>query len=59
MRSGISAPGALPPTSGLTSSSESWVYLEGHGDLVSRLIMGISRVVIWIIGFINLLTKSP
>ena len=34
-------------------------YLEGQGDLVSRLIMGIIRVTIWVIGVINLLTKSP
>ena len=35
------------------------VYLEGHGDLVSRLIMGITGVIIWLIGVIDLLTKSP
>ena len=29
------------------------------GDLVSGLIMGIIRVIIWLIGVINLLTKSP
>ena len=34
-------------------------YLEGHGDLVSGLIMGIIRVIIWLIGVSNLLTKSP
>ena len=34
-------------------------YLGGQGDLVSRLIMGISGVTIWVIGVINLLTKSP
>ena len=34
-------------------------YLEGQGDLVSGLIMGITRVTIWVIGVINLLTKSP
>ena len=34
-------------------------YLGGQGDLVSGLIMGITRVTIWIIGVINLLTKSP
>ena len=34
-------------------------YLEGQGDLVSRLIMGITRVTIWVIGVISLLTKSP
>ena len=35
------------------------LYLEGQGDLVSRLIMGINRVTIWVTGVINLLTKSP
>ena len=34
-------------------------YLEGQGDLVSGFIMGITRVTIWLIGVINLLTKSP
>ena len=34
-------------------------YLEGQGDLVSRLIMGITRVTLWVMGLINLLTKSP
>ena len=34
-------------------------YLEGHGDLVSRLVRGITGVTIWVIGGINLLTKSP
>ena len=34
-------------------------YLEGQGDLVSRLIMGIIKGTIWVIGVINLLTKSP
>ena len=34
-------------------------YLEGQGDLVSRLTIGITRVTIWFIGVINLLTKSP
>ena len=34
-------------------------YLEGHGDLVSRLMIRITRVTIWVIGVINLLTKSP
>ena len=34
-------------------------YLEGQGDLVSRLIKGIIGVTIWVIGVINLLTKSP
>ena len=35
------------------------LLLGGSGDLVSRLIMGIFRVTIWVIGIINLLTKSP
>ena len=34
-------------------------YLEGQGDLVSGLIMGISRVTTWVIGVIKLLSKSP
>ena len=34
-------------------------YLEGHGDLVSGLIMGINGLTIWVIGAINLVTKSP
>ena len=34
-------------------------YLEVQRDLVSRLIMGIIRVTIWVISVINLLTKSP
>ena len=34
-------------------------YLEGPGDLVSRLIRGITGVTIWVIGVINLLMKSP
>ena len=33
-------------------------YLEGHGDLVSRLIIRIIRVTIGVIGVINLLSKS-
>ena len=35
------------------------ILLDGHGDLVSRLIIGIIGVIIWLIGLINLLTKSP
>ena len=34
-------------------------YLEGQGDLVTGLIMGIIGVSIWVIGVITLLTKSP
>ena len=48
--------GALGKPDQLSSSTP---YLEGQGDLVSRLIMGITRVTMWVIGVINLLTKSP
>ena len=34
-------------------------YLEGHGDLVNGLILGITGVTIWLLGVINLPTKSP
>ena len=34
-------------------------YLEGQGDLVSRLIIPITHIVTLIIRIINLLTKSP
>ena len=34
-------------------------FLEGQGDLVSSLIIGIIRVAIWTRGVINLLTESP
>ena len=37
-------------------------YLEGQGDLATRLMMGMIGVTIWVtrvIGVINLLTKSP
>ena len=34
-------------------------YLEGQGDLVTRLIRGITGNTIWVIGVINLRTKSP
>ena len=36
-----------------------WVYLEGQGDLLTVLIMGVIRVAIWIPGVSNLLTESP
>ena len=53
MRSGIH----LKVTQALDDSQLQ--YLEGHGDLVNALIMGILGVVIWLIRVINLLTKSP
>ena len=34
-------------------------YLEGQGDFVRRLIVRITRVTIWVMGVINLLTQSP
>ena len=34
-------------------------YLEGHGDLVSGLMIGILGLTMRVIGVINLLTKSP
>ena len=33
--------------------------MEGRGDLVSGLILEITGVIIWLIGVINQLTKSP
>ena len=33
-------------------------YLEGHGDSISRLIRGITGVVISLMGVINVLTRS-
>ena len=33
--------------------------LEGHGDSASSLTIRITRVIIWIIVVINLLTKAP
>ena len=35
------------------------MYLEGQGDVVIRLIMGMHGLTIWVIGVITLLTKSP
>ena len=35
------------------------VYLEGHGDLVSRLITPVTHIVTLVIPINNLLTKSP
>ena len=44
---------------GVYSNPKPQPYLEGHWDLVTRLIMGLTRVTIWVIGLMNLLTKSP
>ena len=35
------------------------LYLEGHGDLVSRLVTRITTAIMWVIGAINLLAKCP
>ena len=34
-------------------------YLEGQGDLVSMLIVGITGVILWLIGVISVLTLEP
>ena len=39
-------------------SSARSAHLEGQGDLVTML-MGMTGVIVWLIGIINLLTKSP
>ena len=42
----------------LRSSQSIWglyYFLEGHGDLISGLIMGIIGVIIWLIGFLTYL----
>ena len=36
-----------------------WMYLEGQGDLVSRLIVGIIRVAIWVLGCRLCLALDP
>ena len=33
-------------------------YMEDEGDLVGGFIMGVTEVTIWLIGVMNLLTKS-
>ena len=33
------------------------LYLEGRGDVVTGLVMGMSRGAVWVFGAINLLTK--
>ena len=33
--------------------------LEGQGAVVSRLVQGIGRVTMWVMGLISLLTKFP
>ena len=51
---------ALNPSSAKVGLSQNpGPYLEGQGNLLSRLVTGITTVTIWVIGVINLLTKSP
>ena len=54
-----SAVASLPPCNLCPVVAAQGSYLEGHGDLVSRLVVGIVRVFTWLIGFTNLFTKSP
>ena len=35
------------------------MYLEGHWDLVTRLIKKMIRITTWVIGVINLFIESP
>ena len=44
---------------GFSKTPPATPYLGGQGDLVSRLIMGINGLTMWVIGVTNLLTKSP
>ena len=41
------------------SEFEAGPYLEGQGDLVNGLIIGITLVAMWVMGVINLFSKSP
>ena len=44
---------------GSSQVSQAIPYLEGKGGSVSRLIIGIIKVSIWVIGVVDLLTKFP
>ena len=50
----VNSTGSLPCT--LTLRILTW---GGQGDLTGRLMLGIVGVILWVIGIINLLTKSP
>ena len=52
-------PRGAPRVLALNLKSSPLPYLEGHGDLVTGLIMGITGVIIWLMGVISILTKSP
>ena len=54
-----SAVASLPPCNLCPVVAAQGSYLEGHGDLVSRLVMGIVRVITWLIGFTNLSPHDP
>ena len=34
-------------------------HLEGQGDLLSRLVLGITGIIIWVIRAISILPKCP
>ena len=52
-RAGLSANAAT------SKQQDTRAYLEGQGDSVSRLIIGITRVTILVVWVTNSLTKSP
>ena len=49
----------FPAAATVVMKSITMLYLEGQGDLVSRLITPITHIVPPVIRIINLLTKSP
>ena len=55
----VAVSGTLPQTNMEPNHVVFIEHLEGHGDVVTRLILGIIGVTIWVQGVINLLTKSP
>ena len=57
MDEGLLSPPGIPHTLKIATSWGS--YLEGQGDLLGRLIMGVIGVTIWVVGVINLLTSPP
>ena len=58
--SGTPRGSGVAPTKDLAAIAEVTTdYLEGQGDLVSRLITPITHIVTTVIPLINLLTKSP
>ena len=39
--------------------SFSWLEDVGHGDVGSRLMKGITRVIMWLLGVYDLFTRTP